>query len=151
MNEIFSDLTIWHWLVFGLGLMGLEVLIPGAFFLWPGLAAIIVGLLTVLIPGMGWTTALIVWATLSVLTVVCWILYRRKNPAKFIPNTLNRRGEQYVGKLYTLAEPTHNGQGTLRVDDTVWKVVTTGTDITGGTQIRVTGIEGTSLRIEAVS
>lgn len=147
MSEIFSDLTVWHWLVFGLTLMGLEVLIPGAFFLWPGVAAIIVGALTALIPGMGWVAALTLWAALSVLTIVGWILYRRKNPAQIVPNTLNRRGEQYIGKLYTLAEPTHNGQGTLRVDDTVWKVVTS-SDLPGGTQIRVTGVDGTSLRIE---
>ena len=147
MSELFSDLTVWHWLVFGLALIGLEVLIPGAFFLWPGVAAIIVGALTALIPGMGWIAALTLWAALSVLTIVGWILYRRKNPAQIAPNTLNRRGEQYIGKLYTLVEPTHNGQGTLRVDDTVWKVVAS-SDLPGGTQIRVTGVDGTSLRIE---
>ena len=44
MIDFLSALTFWHWLIFGLGLMALEAFLPGAFFLWPGLAAIVVGL-----------------------------------------------------------------------------------------------------------
>lgn len=148
MIEFLSNLTIWHWLVFGLALMGLEVLVPGAFFLWPGLAALLIGLLTVLIPGMAWTTALILWASLSVLTVVGWIFYRRRNPPESArPNTLNRRGQQYIGRLYTLTAPVVNGEGNMRVDDTIWKIVAD-EDLSGGAQVRVVAVEGTSLRVE---
>jgi hypothetical protein len=33
---------------------------------------------------------------------------------------LNRRGEQYVGRTFTLEEPIVNGHGKIRVDDSTW-------------------------------
>ena len=39
MAELFSTLGTWNWLVFGLLLMGLELLAPGVFLFWLGLAA----------------------------------------------------------------------------------------------------------------
>ncbi len=35
--------------------------------------------------------------------------------------TLNRRGEQLLGRNATLSEPIVNGRGQLKIDDTVWR------------------------------
>lgn len=148
MAEFLSNLSPWHWLVFGLVLMGLEVLVPGAFFLWPGAAALLVGLLLAVFPSMAWSTALILWAVLSVTTLLGWLAYRRRKPtAQPAPTTLNRRGQQYIGRLYTIVTPIVNGEGDMRVDDTIWKIVAD-EDLSGGTQVRVVAVEGTSLHVE---
>ena len=58
---------------------------------------------------------------------------------------LNRRAEQYVGRVFTLQEPIVNGRGRLRVDDTVWRVE--GEDCPAGTAVEVTGVDATLLRV----
>ena len=46
MTEMFSTLGTWNWLIFGIVLMALELLAPGVFLFWLGLAALLVGLLS---------------------------------------------------------------------------------------------------------
>src|SRR3981189_2530868 len=46
MTEMFSTLGTWNWLIFGVLLMALELLAPGVFLFWLGLAALLVGLLS---------------------------------------------------------------------------------------------------------
>jgi membrane protein implicated in regulation of membrane protease activity len=60
---------------------------------------------------------------------------------------LNRRGEQYVGRLFTLQEAVVNGVGKLQVDDTTWRI--SGVDLPAGRKVRVAGVDGTTLRVEA--
>ena len=47
MTEMFSTLGTWNWLIFGFILMALELLAPGVFLFWLGLAALLVGLAVV--------------------------------------------------------------------------------------------------------
>ncbi|HEY8189575.1 MAG TPA: NfeD family protein [Micavibrio sp.] len=146
MIAFLSSLTCWHWLVFGVGLMAVETFLPGAFFLWPGLAATLVGLICILLP-LPWTVAVPLWATLSVVTVTGWIFYRKKHPRAETPNTLNRRGHEFIGQTLTLDKPVINGKGEIHAGDTIWRVVSTG-DLPAGMTVRVTALDGTALRIE---
>ena len=45
MADMFATLGTWNWLIFGFILMALEVLAPGVFLFWLGLAALLVGLI----------------------------------------------------------------------------------------------------------
>ena len=49
MTDMFASLGPWNWLIFGLILMGLELLAPGVFLFWLGLAAFLVGVLSFVI------------------------------------------------------------------------------------------------------
>ena len=60
---------------------------------------------------------------------------------------MNRRGEQYVGRHFTLSHDIVNGVGELHVDDTRWKIVSHH-DLPAGSKVKVTAVEGTSLRVE---
>ena len=46
MAEMFSTLGTWNWLIFGFILMALELIAPGVFLFWLGLAALLVGLVS---------------------------------------------------------------------------------------------------------
>lgn len=146
MNQL-EQIVYWHWWVFGLGMLILEAFMPGAIFLWMGISAAVVGLLALVIPGMGWELQFVIFTVLAVATVVGWKKYRPHAATSDRP-TLNRRGEQYVGRSFTLAEPIVNGVGKLYVDDTTWKI--SGTDLPAGRKVQVTGVDGTTLRVEAV-
>ena len=63
------DLGYWGWFIAGLLLMGLEILAPGAFMLWLGLAAIATGFVTALVD-LSWQQTVIVFAALSLVSVL---------------------------------------------------------------------------------
>lgn len=60
---------------------------------------------------------------------------------------LNRRGAQYLGRVFVLDDPIANGRGKLRVDDTTW--VIEGPDLPAGTKIKVTRAHNVALMVEA--
>lgn len=139
------EFDYWHWLVFGLGLMVLEMLAPSTFFLWMGLAAMAVGGLLWLIPGMDWQTQIILFGVLSIVAIGLGRRYVKKHPIETDRPTLNVRGAQNMGRHMTLDTPIVNGVGRARLDDTIWKVL--GPDLPAGTRVEVIGVEGTSLRV----
>ena len=125
--------------------MILEVFSPGAFLLWMGLAAGSVGLLLLLIPGLSWQLQILLFAVLSVATIVLVRAFLQRRPIETDQPHLNRRGEQYIDRTFTLQEPIINGEGKIRVDDTSWKI--NGEDCPTGTRIRVTGVQGVVLQV----
>ena len=143
-----SSLTHWHWWVLAIALIVLEVFAPGAVFIWMGVGAAVVGMILLIAPDMGWEYQFMVFTIFSIVSIAAWKMYQRKHPTETDRPTLNRRGEQYIGRTFTLTEPVVNGLGKIRVDDSTWKIE--GADCAAGTRIRVTGVEGTVLKIENV-
>ncbi len=141
-----EEIEFWHWWVAAIVLIVVEVFAPGTVALWMAVSAAVVGLLLLAIPDMIWQAQFLVFAVLSVATVIGWRTYQLRYPTVSDQPMLNRRGEQYVGRVFTLDEAIVNGTGKIHVDDTMWKVV--GADLPEGTQVRVTGFEGTMLTIE---
>ncbi len=137
----------WHWWIGGLVLLILEVFLPGTFFLWMGVAAGFVGVLVWIWPAMPIEYQIIVFAVDSVVNIVAWKRYEKRRPVRTDQPALNRRGEQYVGRRFTLDDPIVNGVGHLRVDDTRWRIE--GPDLPAGRKVVVTGVDGTVLRVEA--
>jgi len=144
----FSSLTHWHWWVLAVALIVLEVFAPGAVFIWMGAAAAVVGVILLIAPDIGWEYQFMVFSILSVVSIATWKVYQRKHPTETDRPTLNRRGEQYVGRTFTLDVPIVNGLGKIRVDDSTWKIE--GADCSVGTQVKVTGVEGTVLMVEKI-
>lgn len=140
-------MEFWHWLVFGLLLLVAEIFVAGAILIWFGVAALLVGVLAFAVPALIWMPSLVLWAALSLVLVFGWQQYRKKNPATPAAPTMNRRGEQYVGRHFTLSRDVVNGVGELHVDDTRWKI-TSHHDLPAGSKVKVTAVDGTSLRVE---
>lgn len=141
-----EELTYWHWWIFAVALIILEMFAPGAFFLWLGIAAAVVGFAVFVIPSMTWEYQLLIFSVFSVISIIVWRKYFKVQPIDTDQPALNRRGEQYVGRTFTLEHPIVNGLGKIRVDDSTWKIE--GDDCEAGTKIKITGVEGTILRVE---
>ena len=135
----------WNWWVLGVALMAAEALLPGFFFLWMGVAALVVGLVLTVLPDLGWTYQVLLFAVLSVGSIVAWQIRLRRHPTQTADPLLNRRGHQYVGRVFTLDAPVVNGYGKIRVDDSTWKVVVD-KDCPPGTRLRIVGVDGVMLR-----
>jgi hypothetical protein len=141
-----ESLNFWHWGIGALVLMSVEMLLPGFYLLWIGIAAAVVALLMLLWPGLPFELQLLLFAITSVVSVVAWRAWRNRHPVTSDQPNLNERANQYVGRVYSLDAAIVNGAGKVRVGDSVWKVV--GEDLPVGTQVKVVGVDGMALRVE---
>ena len=66
-----NNVLYWHWIVFGLALITFELFAPVFVMLWLGSAAVIVGIVGLIIP-INFTLELIIWALLSTLFIYLW-------------------------------------------------------------------------------
>jgi membrane protein implicated in regulation of membrane protease activity len=147
--ELFSDITFWHWLVLGVGLIILEVLSQTIFLLLIGISAVVVGLLVFMLPDMAWELQVVLFAAFSVSSIAIWRHYLRKYPTETDQPQLNRRGAQYIGRTFTLEEPIVNGQGKIRVDDSTWKIM--GEDCPEGSKVEIIGVDGVVLKVNEIT
>ncbi len=92
-----AHITYWHWWILAVALLILEVATPGFFLLWVGIAAALTGVLLWLVPSLGWEYQILVFAVLSVATIVLWRMYQKAHPPTSDPPVLNRRCGQSSG------------------------------------------------------
>ena len=149
-----ANILYWHWFVLAGIFFVLEVLSMSFFFLWLGASAVMVGIVLLIAPDLGWQAQFIIWAGISVADVLGWRLLKKNKAPLDIESDephLNRRGDQYIDRTFTLGEPIVNGFGKVKVDDSIWKVECQGADIEAGTKVKVTAVDGTVLQVEVVA
>ncbi|MGZ8225898.1 MAG: NfeD family protein [Methylococcaceae bacterium] len=141
-------MVFWYWWVFALAFLVVEILAPGFFFLWMAASAFITGITLWLIPSVSMNVQIFVFAILSIIAIVVWKVYMKQYSTKTDQPLLNKRGEQYVGRVFNLYEAIENGQGKIKVDDTLWKVH--GEDCDIYTKVRVIASRSTVFDVEKV-
>ncbi len=145
LSDLFA-LGPWAWIVLGLVLVALEIVVPGAFMLWFGLAALATGALTFVV-AMPWAGQIVVFAVLA--AVAAYEARRRfAGDEESDDPTLNTGAQRLVGTRYTLEEPIIGGRGRLRIGDGSWAV--DGPDLPAGATVEVVAVEGTRLRVAPV-
>jgi membrane protein implicated in regulation of membrane protease activity len=146
MLQWIVSLGIWNWFILAALLLLIEVLAPGMFMLWLGLAAIVVGIVSLMVV-WSWQAQLIAFAVLSIAAVPIWRRFARRVEAAGDSPFLNRRTEGYVGRVFILDKPIVNGIGAVHINDTVWRVQ--GPDCPAGSRVRVARADGANLVVEA--
>lgn len=146
MSDILVTLGTWNWLIAALVLMGLELIAPGVFLFWLGLAALIVGIVSFVIV-WSWQWQLVAFAVLAIAAVPLWRRFAQRASAPSDHAFLNRRADALVGRVFTLDKPIIDGHGTVRVGDTVWRI--DGPDTPAGSRVKVIGTDGAKLTVTA--
>ncbi len=109
----------WGWIAIGLVLCGLEMLVPGVFLLWLGLAALATGVI-VGATGAGIVPQLLLFGVLAIIaTYVGKRQYSDKEIASDDP-LLNDRLSRLVGEIVIVDTALIGGRGRVRVGDSVW-------------------------------
>lgn len=145
MTDLMTALDGWSWIIIGLFLMILEAIAPGVFLVWFGGAAIATGVVS-LIFDLSLAGEALTFAILAVASLTLGWKYGNYASGDSDRPLLNIRGEQYIGRSFTLDEAIDNGYGRMKVGDTTWRVE--GPDAAAGTSVRVTGVNGTTLVVE---
>ncbi len=136
------------WLATGILLLGFEVVLPGVFLFWIGLAAIGTGLVAWLLP-LGFVSQLLVFSIIGMAAIFAgWRIQQFQKKEMTDAPFLNDRAGALVGKIYALETAIISGTGAIRIGDTVWRVA--GADTNAGTKVTIVGIDGGTLRVQAV-
>lgn len=140
------EIVFWSWWVLALLLLVVELLAPGFFFLWMAASAFTVGCLLWLIPVLDIQVQISVFSILSVVLIGLWRFYGKQHPIASDHPLLNKRGQQYIGRVFNLYKAIENGEGKIKVDDSIWKVH--GEDCDIHTKVRVVAVRGTVFDVE---
>jgi membrane protein implicated in regulation of membrane protease activity len=138
----------WNWFIAAAVLFMIEIVAPGAFMVWLALAAIVVGTISTFVEAdwWEWQGQVIAFAVLAIALIPVWRRFARGIERRTAPSFLNRRTQGYVGREFTLETPIVGGVGTIRIDDTVWRV--SGPDAPAGSTVKVARADGAQLLVE---
>ena len=145
---IFDNLQFWHWWVFSIVLVILEVFSPGAFFMWMGAAAGAVGVALLVMPHMSWQTQFIIFAVASIAAILLGRTFFNRKSANTDDPTLSQLESELTGNVYTVEKAIINGSGRVQVGESTWKAQ--GPDCEAGASVKVVGVKGAVLVVESV-
>ena len=139
-------LASYGWWLLALLLIAAELVAPGYFLLWIGLAAAIMGMVMLVFPGLSFLAQAILFALLAV--GVCFVYWKYIRPAAELRDDqplLNRKGDRMIGRRVLVVDAITNGRGKVKVGDSVWMVE--GSDCPVDTAVRVIAVNGTTLQV----
>src|SRR6476660_5788558 len=136
----------WLWLIGGVILLIAEVLAPGFFLVFIGAAAIAAGLFTVLFD-LGPAAQLALFALYAVLAVMVGRRFYANRANNSVDPLLNDRAGRLVGKVVTVVAVVDEHNGRVRVGDSEWSA--RGGPASVGQEVRITGVDGNCLQVEA--
>jgi membrane protein implicated in regulation of membrane protease activity len=148
---LIREFGAWSWLIFGAILLVAEILVPGNFLVWVGIAGLVTGGLSLLLWGLSWWIWEVQWMLFAILSVISVFVGRRwliRSNAHSDEPTLNQRGASLIGRTASLIDPIVNGHGRVKIGDTFWLV--DGPDLPVGSKVKVVGSHGSGLKVEAI-
>lgn len=130
------------WVGAGLVLMVLEAMAPGAFLIWLGLAGLVTGLVTLVVP-LGFAGGASVCAFAAVISVGLGIGLRRRRHA--VP-TLNTQSAGLVGRR-ARALVFDGSEGRVRVGDSDWPARLLQGQVLPDANLTIVAVDGMTLLV----
>ena len=135
----------WLWMIGGVLLLAAEILVPGVFLVWIGIAAVVTGAFAMLF-GIGIAGQLGLFALYSVLAVMVGRRFYGVTGVDGADPMLNDRGARLIGRRVLVVQEVDEDSGRVRVGDSDWSA--RGGPAKPGERVRITGIEGNCLIVE---
>ena len=138
---------VFAWAAVALLLFAAEAMAPGAFMLWLGLAAAVVFVVVLLVPGIPVLAQVAAFVVLSFVAIQVYRRWFRNREKPSDQPALNRRTAALVGRVVPLERAIVDGRGRVQIADAYWDVA--GPELPAGVPVRVTGVDGMTLQVEA--
>ena len=143
MNDF---VTHYGWWLLALVLIAAEMIAPGYFLLWIGIAAAAVGIVVWAVPAASALVQAILFAVFAIAACLAyWKFLRPLAERRDDQPLLNRRGAQLVGQRFVVSEAIVNGRGKIRVGDGEW--LASGPDAPAGSEVEVVAVDGTTAKV----
>ena len=150
MAELLNELILWwHWIVFGLVLLLIELLTGTFFVLTLAIAAIIVGIID-LVMVLSFNSELASWIVLSLVGIVIWYKLLRDKAKKNIGQSNYRLDT--LGTVTKEILPHSRGEvvfDTPVLGNTTWKA-TSDEDIKEGSRVKIVEVNGQLIKVERI-
>ena len=141
------EMQWWIWLLFGIGLILLELVLPTFFILWFGIGAVLVSLISLAAPSLQLDMQVLLWVLLSSVTTALWFkVFRRKQP------DVRWTADSVIGEVGLLTAGVSEFQkGRVRFQKPIlgseeW-ICIADSEIPVGERVRLTAIEGNTARV----
>lgn len=145
-DTIVSIEAHWAWLIAAAVLAIAELVVPGAFLIWIGAAALVTGVLTLLLP-IAPVVQGVIFAAATIASIQVGGRMLQRHPIKSDDPLLNDRVARLIGEHVVVTSAIVQGRGRVRVGDGEWAAY--GPDLPVGAHVRVTGGDATVLTVEA--
>ena len=120
--DFLNGASPWWWIAAGIGLGIVEMLTFSFFLIGPGIAAVVVGVVLWMAPGMSGAIQMLIFAALSIgLTLAARGYVLNRKPDSEVPG-LNDRAAQMVGRMAVVVDGfAAGGTGNVEVDGVRWR------------------------------
>lgn len=140
-----------HWVSLSLGalLLAAEMLGASGYLLWSGVSAVIIGLLTWVLP-LPWAWQGTLFAVLTIIIALLWWYWLRSRSRRITDATLlNQRSRQLIGVRATVTEAVEDGISRARIGDSTWRIKADEA-LPVGTTVEVIAVDGITLHVRAL-
>ena len=144
--QLLSEMGGIHWLILAFGLLVAEVLSGTSYLLWPAAAALIVGLVSFILP-IGPEMQFLLFAIITIALLYVGHKYVRPRVQGGEPSDLNDRARSMVGMRVKAVADFDTGRGRVIVGDTQWRASMEDGNAKSGDELRVMSVKGTTLTV----
>ena len=142
MEILLDNLNYLHWLVFGLGLVIVELFLWSMFLLWIGASAITISIVFYLYPEVSAGLQVLSFIFLS---AVSTFLAKKYFPVKTVDDELNLNAKGHIGKECTVVS-IENGIVKVRLGESLW--FAKGCEMSVGQKVRIIDTDSSTLIVE---
>ncbi len=139
---LLENLNYLHWLVFGLGLVIVELFLWSMFLLWIGASAITISIVFYLYPEVSAGLQVLSFIFLS---AVSTFLAKKYFPVKTVDDELNLNAKSHIGKECTVVS-IENGIVKVRLGESLW--FAKGCEMSVGQKVRIIDTDSSTLIVE---
>lgn len=148
MFAFLDGISPWWWIAAGFALSAAEMLVPAFVLIWPGLAALAVGVVLVLLPDLSGNLQVTLFAALGIaLAFAGRALFARRGQSPSDRPMLNRRTDRLVGRTGTVLSVTPDGLARVEIDGVPWEARCQGPAPDPGDRVTVRGADGAVLSV----
>jgi membrane protein implicated in regulation of membrane protease activity len=137
----------WIWAIGGVLLLIAEIIAPGFFLVFVGIAAVLTGLFTLLFD-LGTAPQVALFAIYALLAVMIGKRWYAEPHGGDQRHNINEPAKRLIGKTVVVVSAVDDHAGRVKVGDGEWNA--RGGPAAAGERVTVTGVEGNCLTVEAM-
>ena len=142
MEMLLDNLNYLHWLVFGLGLVIVELFLWSMFLLWIGASAITISIVFYLYPGVSSGLQVLSFVLLS---AVSTLLAKKYFPVKTVDDELSINAKSHIGKECTVVS-IENSIVKVSLGESLW--FAKGCEMSVGQKVQIVDVESSTFIVE---